>query len=120
MHHPRHQGPPPSGAPGSDFARLIETEAALEARLSRARDDARQLIQAARDEAAARDGALEQELAELRASSEMLIERERAGRAAVLLEQAGRETARLRAVGPDRVEELARHVVARLLGEASR
>jgi len=27
MHHARHQGPPPSGAPGSDFARLIETEA---------------------------------------------------------------------------------------------
>lgn len=77
------------------------------------------MVQVARDEAAAREGALERELAAMRTASETLVERERAERATILLEQAARDSARFTAVEPGRIAELAGYVVSRLIGEVS-
>lgn len=102
-------------APGGELALLVETEQRLAERLARAREEATALLDAARAEASAREVELEQELARVNetAGAELASDRDR--RVAEVL-AAGREKARaLEALGGQRVDELAKLAVERVV-----
>lgn len=102
-----------------DLARLLDTEAGLERALEHARDEATRLEAEARAAARAREEALgaEIEAEARRLAAEIAAERDRAAQA--ISEAARRDTERFDAVTPERIGELARRVVERVMGVAS-
>jgi vacuolar-type H+-ATPase subunit H len=108
--------PPRAAGESTDLARLLETEARLEERLHRARDEATRLVAAAREAAVACEATLAAQVeADARRLGETLhAEYERAAAAAAAT--AGQEAERLDAVTDARVAALARHAVSRVIG----
>ncbi len=100
------------------MARLLDTETRLEQTLGRARDEAARLVTEAREAARAREAALgaELEAAAQRLGAEIATERDRAARE--IVEAARREAERFDGVTPERIGELARRVVERVIGGA--
>jgi vacuolar-type H+-ATPase subunit H len=109
---------PVSSTGRHDFTRLIEAERQMELRLVRAREEAGEIVRAARAEAEAREIALEHELAGEAAKFAAQVESERARRSAEILDQGRLEADRFRNVPADRIESLAGHVIGRLIGES--
>jgi vacuolar-type H+-ATPase subunit H len=105
--------PPPTGG---DLARLLDTEARLEQVLQHARDEATRLVAEAREAARACEAALgaELEAAAQRLAAEIAGERDRA--AVEITAAARRDTERLAAVTGERIRDLARRVVERVIG----
>lgn len=109
--------PPAPPPPHGELSRLLETEERLDALIRRARGEAEALVAAAREAVAARERAFatEVEAAERDVAAE--AERERDRRAETITAEARAEAARYDAVGPARLDALARLVIDRLLGE---
>jgi vacuolar-type H+-ATPase subunit H len=99
----------------SDLSRLLEAEARLEQMLRDAREEAARLVAEAHQAAQARDDALEADLegAGQRLEAEIAAERER--RVQEIVEGGRREVERLEHVAPERIKELARYVVDRVI-----
>jgi vacuolar-type H+-ATPase subunit H len=106
--------------PSADLAEVIRTEAELEERLVRAREEARRLVESAYTEAGARHSVQERELTASRDSFQAEVERERDRRVAEVRALGEQEAARFDAVTDATVAALADRVVARLLSEAGR
>jgi len=100
-----------SSLPAGDLGRLIDTEHVLEERMAAAREDARQMVESARRRAAENERQMEREIADAQAGAAAFIERERASRARQLLDQANRDAARYRDIGPTRMESLVSRVL---------
>lgn len=99
----------------SDLTRLLEVEAGLERMLQGARDEAARLVAEARTAAREREDALGAELEEAgrRLETEMVAERER--RVQEIEDAGNREVERFEHVMPERIAELARYVVDRVI-----
>ena len=112
--------PSPAATAGvNDLTRLVETEARLEAMLAAARADGARRIAAAKDAAGARDSALAAELETAGRAVETEIAAERARRESEIAAAGRRDAERYERVTPDRIAELARDVIERLVrGEA--
>jgi vacuolar-type H+-ATPase subunit H len=108
---------PPSlaGGPG-DLERLLETEARLEEMVRRAREEAARLVSEAQAAAQAREAALGAELEEAARRLEADIAAERARREQEIGSAARREAERFDRVPAERIGELARYVVDRVIG----
>jgi len=102
----------------SALARLLETEARLEARLAAARERADGLRLGAERQAQALAAALETELAEAAALAAGRRSAECSERLAALARDNDLALARLRTVGPARIGELARWVSGQVLERA--
>jgi len=109
---------PVTVTPGADIALVMTTELELEGQLTRAREEARILIEAAYTEAGARSSGQEQELSAAREHFQAEVEAERDRQAAKVLADGKRAAARFDEVSEGRVTELAELVVARLLSGA--
>ena len=98
-----------------DLARLLETETRLAATLGVAREAAARLVAEARASAQARADALDADLDEAgrRLEAEIAAERER--RVQEIVEAGRREEERLEQVTPERIAEVARYVVDRVI-----
>ena len=107
-------------APSGDLAQLVATEQELEARLARAREEARSLIDAARAAREARALEHERSTGQARARFEAEVERERSRRAAELLADGRRRAARFDDLPEARIAELAGVVLDCLLAGADR
>jgi vacuolar-type H+-ATPase subunit H len=113
--------PGPTSAPpsGGDLARLLDTETRLEQALQRARDEATRLVTEAREAARARETALgaELEAAAQRLEAEIASQRDRTARE--IADAARRDTERFDGVTVERIAEVARRVVERVIGGAT-
>jgi hypothetical protein len=98
------------------LARLLSTEARLEEKLRRAREEAAGLVTAARDAAQAREAALAAELETLGRQLEVTIADERQRQERELAESARAQVQRFDQASPEEIEALARYVVERLIG----
>jgi uncharacterized protein YfcZ (UPF0381/DUF406 family) len=103
------------GNSSTDLGLLLATELELEAMLARAREQARELVQAAGAEVGVASIALDRELAAARARFDMEVEAERAARAAEVLAEARQRVAEVDAVPDERIAELSRTALERLL-----
>jgi len=101
----------------ADITLLLETEVELQAMITRARDKAQALVEAAYAEAGARSAALDRELAESLQRFQVELDAERARQGAEVLAEGRRRAARLDAVPKTRIDELGGLVLARLLSE---
>jgi hypothetical protein len=99
-----------------DLARLLATERRLEEAVARAREEAAALVARAREDAAAREGAAVAEFAAASRRLEATITAEQRRREVELAAQQRAEVERFNAVSADRVDALARYVVARVIG----
>jgi len=108
--------PPPS----ADLAEVIRTEAELEERLTRAREEARRLVESAYTDAGARHSAQQRDLAASRETLQAEVEEERDRRVAEVLAQGKDEVSRFDTVPEETIAALADRVVALLLGETGR
>ncbi len=113
-HLPRSPSNPSDGK--GDLARLLETEQRLEEIVVRAREEAAALVTRAREEAAAREAAVATEFEAGLRELEAGIAAERQSRETELTAATRQEAHRFDAVGADRVNALARYVVARVIG----
>jgi hypothetical protein len=109
--------PVPSDGRG-DLAQLLATEQRLEAMVMRAKDQAAALVATARAEAAAREATVATELEAGLRELEARIAADQGRREEELAETMRQETRSFDEVGADRVEALARYVVARIIGAA--
>jgi vacuolar-type H+-ATPase subunit H len=100
------------------LARLLDTETRLEQALQRAREEATRLVTEARAAAQAREAALAAELeaAAQRLATEITGERDTAAQA--IAAAARRDAERFDGVTAERIAELARRVVERVLSDA--
>lgn len=106
----------PSPAGGhNDLTRLLETEARLEEMLRRAREEASRLLAEAQAAAQAREAALGAELEDTARRLEAEIGAERARREQDIAAAARRDAERFDHVAAERVGELARYVVDRVI-----
>jgi len=114
----RAQGQTSTPPSGGDLARLLDTETRLEQALQRARDEATRLVTEARGTARAREAALGAELdaAARRLEAEIAGERDRA--AQEIAAAARRDTERFDGVTAERIRDVARQVVDRVIGGA--
>lgn len=106
--------PPSEGA--TDLARLLSTEARLEALIRNAREEAAGVVAGAREAAAAGEAALTADIEALGRALEATIAGERHRQQEALTESARREVLRFDDAGPDQIEALARYVVERVIG----
>ena len=107
--------PPVAASPGADIALVMSTELELEKQLTRAREEAGTLVEAAYTDAGARSTAQERELSAARELWQAEVEAERVRRASEVLLEGRRAATRFDEVPESRVAELAQLVVARLL-----
>lgn len=108
-----------NAAPHSaDLAQVIRTEAELEERLIRAREEARRLVESAYTAAGMRHSAQERELAVSRETFQAEVDEERDRRVAEVLTQGQHEASRFDTVPEETIAALAERVVALLLSEA--
>ncbi len=108
----------PAGDAG-DLTRLLETEARLEEMLRQAREEAARLIAEAQQAARAREEALGAELAAAVQQLDATIEAERRRQEREIAADARRRAEGFDQVSPERVEELTRDIVGRIIGEGS-
>lgn len=101
----------------ADITLLLEAEAEFEAKLTRARDEAQALLEAAYAEAGTRSAALDHELAETRQRFLVELDAERARHEAQVLAEGKQRAARLDVTSKERITELGGVVLARLLSE---
>lgn len=99
--------------------RLLEVEAAIDARLRSCLAEAEAVVEAAREEAARRERRLEDELREGRAEQFRTHEASFADSVGAERDRAARDVRRLRGVPSDRLDALARSLIERLLEEAT-
>jgi vacuolar-type H+-ATPase subunit H len=109
-----------AASPSADLAQVIRTEAELEERLIRAREEARRLVESAFTEAGLRHSAQERELAASRETFQTEVEAERDRRVAEVQTQGSDEASRFDTVPDKTIAALADRVVALLLSEAGR
>lgn len=101
------------------MTRLLETEARLEEMLRQAREEAARLIAEAQQAARAREEALGAELAAAVQQLDATIEAERRRQEREIAADARRRAEGFDQVSPERVEELTRDIVGRIIGEGS-
>jgi vacuolar-type H+-ATPase subunit H len=106
--------------PSADLAEVIRTEAELDERLVRAREEARRLVESAYTAAGRRHSAQERELAASRESFQAEVERERDRRVAEVRALGAEEAAQFDAVPGATIAALADRVIALLLREGGR
>lgn len=106
--------PSPAGGQ-NDLTSLLETEARLEELLRRAREEAASLLAEAQAAAQAREGALGAELEGAGRRLEAEIGAERARREQDIAAAARRDAERFDQVSAERVSDLARYVVDRVI-----
>lgn len=100
---------------GSDLTRLVETEHQLDGELVAARAQALQLVSDARVQIAAREQGLADAVRAEAEAARQAVERELEGRLASIDAESRRAASAFDQVTPDRVEALARALVARLV-----
>lgn len=111
MEQPRH-----SDASGGDsLDELLEVEARLEERLQECTAEAAAIVEEARIEAARRERTVERELREAQAEQLRAREVELADAVRAERDRAARTIRSLRALSSERIEELAREVIDRVL-----
>lgn len=103
----------------SDLTRLLEAEVRLERMLRRAREETARLVAEAHTAARAHEEALGAELEEAGQRLEAEIAAERDRRVGEMVEAARHEVERLEQVAPERIAELARFVVDRVIEAGS-
>lgn len=96
--------------------RLLETEARLEDMVRRAREEAVRLESKAREAARAREEALGAELAATAHQLDAAIDAEQRRQEQEIAVEAQRRAEGFDQVAPERIEELARHIVGRVIG----
>ena len=101
----------------TDLDRLVETERRLEAAVAEARREAERIVTAAREEACLREQRLERECQEALDAVRADIEAERDREIAEIGADAARRVRAFDTVPAERVAELARYVVDRVIGE---
>lgn len=101
---------------GGELARLLQTEARLDAVLRGAREEAGRLVTAARDRAQAEQAGLAGELEADGRELAQAITEERRRREVELTDAARREVERLERVTPQEIEGLAQYVLGRVIG----
>ena len=105
----------PSDGTG-DLSRLLATERRLEEMIEHARQEAAALVSRAREEAAAREAAVATEFEAGLRALEAGIAAERQRRETELAEAMRQDAQRFDSLDSDRVDALARYVVARVIG----
>jgi vacuolar-type H+-ATPase subunit H len=96
---------------------LLETEAELDAKLESAKQRAKEIVQAARSESEERMERHEGELRRLEDELRKELQAERDRKTESIRAEAAREADALDGLPDDEVDELARYVVSRLIGE---
>ena len=109
--------PPPAATSVGDLGRLLDAEARLEERLRTAAARAAAIVATAREASAARERALTAEVEEIGRRLEAEAAQERARRIREVEETGRHEVETFDALDGDRIAALARHVVARVIGE---
>jgi len=107
----------PSAPPAADLPRLVEAERRLDERLAAARAEATRIVAAAREAARGREAGLQAELDEIERGLREAADAEGASRARAIEDAAQREVAAYDRVDASRITQLARHVVAQVVGE---
>ena len=110
----KHKGPYETTS-STDLGLLLATEFELEAMLTRAHEEARELVQAAGAEVGAASIELDRQLGAARANFDAEVEAERAHLAAEALAEARRRVTEVDSVSEDRISELGETALARLL-----
>ena len=106
-----------SPPPAADLPRLVETERRLDERLVAARAEATRIVVAAREAVQAREAGLQAELDEIERRLREAVDAEGAGRAREIEAAAERAVEAYDRVDEVRIGELARYVVAQVVGE---
>jgi flagellar biosynthesis/type III secretory pathway protein FliH len=101
----------------ADLDRLVEAERRLEALVADTRAEAARIVAAAQEAGHAREQLLERECQEALAAARMAIEIERDREIAGIAADAERRAQAFDAVPPERVAQLAKDVVRRVIGE---
>jgi vacuolar-type H+-ATPase subunit H len=104
----------PSAATNGDLDRLVQTEQALEARVSAAREEARRVVQAALDRSTKLEAEFESGLAGAREAFQADVEDECRRRREDILAEGRRQAARFEQAQEAVIERLAQQVLTRL------